>query len=178
MHELKPDVQAAITYDAVWALALAINTTLDDSTNVSGIRYGNKVFMDKIKQSLTKIAFDGASGYVNFDSRSGYINRIVDILHINGSMDDNLVGFFNGSGISISSHDTQIFIITTTLYRTETIHPSVATSFLLIILLQTTATLILHIVSTINDNTLQLRPQVQYLIISSSLDAIFGQLLP
>ena len=147
MHELTPDVQATITYDAVWALALAMNTTLDDSTNVSGIRYGNKAFMDKIKQSLAKIAFDGASGHINFDSRSGYINRIVDILHINGSMDDNLVGFFNGSGISITSHDTQIFI--NTMSRTETVHPSVATIFLLIILFLSTATLILHIVSTI-----------------------------
>ena len=148
-YELTPDVRAAIIYDAVWALALAINTTLDDSTDVSGIRYGNKVFMDKIKQSLAKIAFDGASGHIKFDSRSGYINRIVDILHINGSMDDNLVGFFNGSGISITSHDTQIFINTDTLSRTETVHPSVATIFLLIILLQSTATLILHIISTI-----------------------------
>ena len=149
VHELKPDVQAAITYDAVWALALAINTTLDDSTNVSSIRYGNKAFTDKIKQSLAKIAFDGASGHIKFDSRSGYINRIVDILHINSSMDDNLVGFFNGSGISITSHETQIFINTDTLSRTETVHPSVATIFLLIILLQSTATLILHIISTI-----------------------------
>ena len=149
VHELKPDVQAAITYDAVWALALAINTTLDDSTNVSSIRYGNKAFTDKIKQSLAKIAFDGASGHINFDSRSGYINRIVDILHINSSMNDNLVGFFNGSGISITNHDTQIFINTTTLYRTETVHPSVATIFLLIILFLSAATLILHIVSTI-----------------------------
>ena len=149
VYELTPDVRAAITYDAVWALALAINTTLDDSTDVSGIRYGNKVFMDKIKQSLAKIAFDGASGHIKFDSRSGYINRIVDILHINGSMDDNLVGFFNGSGISITSHDTQIFINTTTLSRTETVHSSVATIFLLIIILQSTATLILHIVSAI-----------------------------
>ena len=64
VHELTPGVRAAITYDAVWALALAINTTLDDSTDVSGIRYGNKVFMDKIKQSLAKIAFDGASGHI------------------------------------------------------------------------------------------------------------------
>ena len=149
VYELTPDVRAAITYDAVWALALAINTTLDDSTDVSGIRYGNKVFMDKIKQSLAKIAFDGASGHIKFDSRSGYVNRIVDILHINGSMDDNLVGFFNGSGISISSHDTKIFINAATLSRTETVHPSVATIFLLIILLQSTATLILHIISTI-----------------------------
>ena len=149
MHELTPDVRAAITYDAVWALALAINTTLDDSMNVSGIRYGNKAFTDKIKQSLAKIAFDGASGHINFDSRVGYVNRIVDILHINSSMDDNLFGFFNGRGISISSHDTQIFINISTLSRTETVHPSVATIFLLIILFLSTATLILHIISTI-----------------------------
>ena len=64
-------------------------------------------------------------------------------------MDDNLVGFFNGSGISITSHDTQIFINTTTLSRTETVHPSVATIFLFIVLLLSTAIVILHIVSTI-----------------------------
>ena len=64
-------------------------------------------------------------------------------------MDDNLVGFFNGSGISITSHNTQIFINTTTLSRTETVLPSVATIFLHIILFLSTATLILYIISTI-----------------------------
>jgi ABC-type branched-subunit amino acid transport system substrate-binding protein len=147
VHLLTPDVRAAITYDAVWALTLAINSTLESSTNISSIRYGNKVFTDRIKQSLGTIAFDGASGYINFDSRSGYVNRIVDILHINGSMNDNLVGFFNGRGISIT--DSQFFINTTTMSRTETVHPSVATIFLLIILFLSSAILLLHIVSMV-----------------------------
>ena len=149
---LAPDVRAAMIYDAVWALAMAINmtlTTLEGSINISIVRYGNKMFTDGIKQSLAKIAFNGTSGYIKFDSKSGYVNRIVDIVHINSSMDDNMVGFFMGRGISITNNDSQVFINTTTISRTETVHPAVAAIFLLIILFLIFATLVLHIVSTV-----------------------------
>ena len=152
VHLVTPDVRAAMTYDTVWAFAMAINmtlATLKGSINISSVQYGNKLFTDEIKQKLEKIAFNGASGFVNFDSRSGYTDRIVDIIHINGSMDNNLVGFFNGKGISIINNASQIFINTITMSRTETVHPSVATIFLLIVLILVSATLLLHIVSTV-----------------------------
>ena len=149
-RSITPDVRAAITYDAVWALAMAINMTLTTlKGSISNIRYGNKLFTDDMKQSLDKIEFHGASGFINFDSVSGYANRIVDMIHINSSMDDNLVGFLNGSGITITTSNSQIFINTTITSKTETVHPSVAAIFLFIILSLSTATLLLHILSTI-----------------------------
>ena len=151
-HSLTPDVRAAITYDAVWALTMAINTTLTNlkgSINISNVQYGNKIFANEIKRSLAKIAFNGASGYIKFDSMSGYVNRIVDIVHINSSIGVNVVGFFDGRGISITNNDSQIFINTTTISRTETVHPAVAAIFLLIILFLSSIALVLHIVSTV-----------------------------
>ena len=154
-HSVTPDVSAAITYDAVWALAIAMNmtiTTLKGSINLSSVQYGNKQFIDEMKRSLSKIEFHGASGYISFDNESGYTNRIVDIIHIHSSMDDNLVGFLSESGLKISSSNSQIFINTTIMSKTETVHPSVAAIFLFMILSLFTATLLLHILSTVKRN--------------------------
>ena len=76
MHSLSPNIQAAITYDAVWTLAMAINMTetsaLKSSVNINSFQYGNTNFTDQMKLSLDKIEFRGASGIINFDDEYGY----------------------------------------------------------------------------------------------------------
>ena len=66
MHTLSPNIQAAITYDAVWTLTMAINMTetsaLKGSVNINSFQYGNTNFTDQMKLSLDKIEFRGASG--------------------------------------------------------------------------------------------------------------------
>ena len=149
---ITPNIRATITYDTVWALVMAINmsvATFKDSINISSFRFGNKVFTDKIKQNLDKLKFAGTSGFIDFDSASGYTHRTVDIIHINSSMETNLVGFTSMGNISILTYDPQIFIDTNVTSKTEVIHPVVAVIFLLIILSLSTATLLLHILSTI-----------------------------
>ena len=59
-----PDGRMAITYDAVWGLAMAIHMTvitLKDSINSS---IPNKLFIDEMKW----IEFHGASGFISFDN--------------------------------------------------------------------------------------------------------------
>ena len=132
---------------------MAINmtaTTFNGSVSVSNFRFGNTVFTDEIKLNLDKTEFHGASGFINFTDGSGYTSRIVDIIHINGSL-GNLVGFFSGGEISIMTNNSQIFIktIATVMSRTEIVHPFVATLFLFIILSLSVGTLLLRIISTV-----------------------------
>ena len=151
MRSIEPNILAAITYDAVWALVMAINTTVNTfngSINISSFRFGNAMFTDEIRLNLDTIEFHGASGFINFTDGSGYTSRIVDIIHINGSM-GNLVGFLSGSEISMMTNNSQIFINTTVMSRTETVNSSVATLFLFTILSLSVGTLLLHILSTI-----------------------------
>ena len=149
---ITPNIWATITYDAVWALVMAINTsvvTFKDSINISSFRFGNKVFTDEIKLNLDKLRFAGTSGFIDFDSASGYTHRTVDIIYINRSMEANLVGFTDRGNISILIDDPQIFINTTVTSKFQTVHPSLAVIFLLIILSLSTATFLLHILSTV-----------------------------
>ena len=149
---ITPNIRAAITYDAVWALVMAINTsvaTFKDSINISSFQFGNKVFIDEIKRNLDKLKFASTSGFIDFDTTSGYTHRTVDIIHINNSMETNLVGFINRGNISILTDDPQIFIDTTVTSKTEVVHPSVAVIFLLVILSLSTVTFLLHILSTV-----------------------------
>ena len=131
---------------------MAINTsvaTFKDSINISSFRFGNQVFTDEIKRNLDKLKFAGASGFIDFDTTSGYTHRTVNIIHINSSMETNLVGFTNRGNISILTDDPQIFIDTNVTSKTEVAHPSVAVIFLLIILSLSTATFLLHVLSTV-----------------------------
>ena len=157
MHSLSPNVHAAITYDAVWALSMAINMTVTawkGAVNISNFRYGNTVFTDQVKLNLDKIEFNGASGFINFDSTYRYANRIVDIVHINHTLDANLVGYtkLNSGNISLLylTENSQIFVkFTPVVYKTEVVHPVVAAIFLFIVLSLSTATMLLHALSTV-----------------------------
>ena len=146
---ISPSIWATLTYDAVWALVLAINMSTVGFTNSSSLSYGTEQFTDEIKHSLEQIQFAGASGFINFDSTSGYTHRTVDIYHINSSMGVTLVGVTDGGSISILTNDPQIFISTNLTSKIKTVHPSVAALFLLIILTLFLATFLLHILSTI-----------------------------
>ena len=138
-----PSIWATITYDAVWALVLALNM----STINGSFHCGNEMFTKDIKDCLDvdKIKFDGVSGNIEFDSATGYTPRIVDI-----SIGVNVVGFSSRGNISILTDNPRIFINTTVITTTETVHLSVSILFLFIILILSTATFLLHILSTIN----------------------------
>ena len=151
---VSPSIWATITYDAVWAFALAMNmSTVTDYTSslTNTVSYGTVKFTDKISQNLEQIEFTGVSGNINFDSSSRYTHRTVDIIHINNSGHTSTVGIFDKGSITILIDSHQIFINTSNsiIITFVSIHPSVAAIFLVIILMLFAATLLLHILSTV-----------------------------
>ena len=152
---VSPSIWATIAYDAVWALALAMNmstvtncTSLTSVANTVTVSRGTVKFTDKISQNLKQIEFTGASGSINFDSSSGYMHRTVNIIHINNSGHTLIVGIIDRESIAILTDSPQIFI-NNTIIAFVSIHPSVAAIFLVIILTLFAATLLLHILSTV-----------------------------
>ena len=147
---ISPNIWATTTYDAVWALVLALNMstiTFNNSVNINSLQLGNRVFADKMKHSLDNIKFRGISGDISFDSTTGFTHRPVDIFHINKTMDANLVGFFSQGKLTISTGNFDIFINTTHNVIIETVQVPVALLFLLLILGLFLATVSLHIIS-------------------------------
>ena len=151
---VSPSIWATITYDAIWALVLAMNMStvitrgLD---NPNCLPFGTEKFTNEINRNLEQIEFNGASGYISFDSASGYTHRTVDIIHINNSLGRTVVGLTDGENISILVDGPDIFINTDDVItlRLVTIHESVAAIFLITILTLFVATLLLHILSTV-----------------------------
>jgi gamma-aminobutyric acid type B receptor len=151
---ISPSIWATITYDAVWALVLAMNmSTVITRTprNTNSLSFGIAKFTDEINQNLEQNEFAGASGYIRFDSASGYTHRTVDIIHINNSIGRTVVGFADGGSISIlvdSPHNI-IFINTDNIITSITIHTSVAAIFLIFILTLFVAAFLIHILSIV-----------------------------
>ena len=147
-------ISAAVTYDAVWALIVAINMTVGNSFNdslshdLNCVRFGNEDFADKVRHNFEDLMFSGMSGPIKFDSKTGFSRRDIEINYVNSSMLASLVGVFSNGNISILTSDPmQVFIQTT--YRVETVKLPVALLCFFLILFLCLATLVIHIFTTV-----------------------------
>ena len=73
---LKPSQYGPLVYDAVWALALALNHSLN---NLSNYRYGMPLVTNSIAETLLATPFYGISGYIAFDANERFVKRTIDI---------------------------------------------------------------------------------------------------
>ena len=75
---LQTSPYAPVVYDAVWALALALNQSLDN-VNLTGYKYGMPEISSVISDNLLMRSFEGVSGYITFKTESRFANRAIDI---------------------------------------------------------------------------------------------------
>ena len=73
---LQPSQYGAVVYDAVWALTLALNKSLE---NLTDYKIGMPQITDIISNDLLKQYFEGVSGYISFKPDSRFANRAIDI---------------------------------------------------------------------------------------------------
>ena len=100
-------VWASPYYDSVWALALALNASLEDlkMMNFSLIDYrsGNPNITNIIAQRVYELDFEGISGRMNFDRNTGFSDRALLVTQfINGSTKQ--VGFYSSGNFVIYSN--------------------------------------------------------------------------
>ena len=70
---------AAVVFDEVWAMALALNNS---NVDLSNYRYGQKEMTSVIRNEVYKLDFEGVSGLINFDNATGFSTRGSDIFQI------------------------------------------------------------------------------------------------
>ena len=93
-----PSVWAPPYFDAVWALAFAINNSLEllgDKLNLSitDYRYGNVAATDIIREQVLNLDFEGISGRIKFQNDTGFVPRGINFYCIdNNSLV--LVGYY------------------------------------------------------------------------------------
>lgn len=114
---------AAAFYDAVWALALGFNDSLEElqRNNLSLEMYAraNPNITSIIKKSILNLKFNGMSGLINFKQSDGYTRRAVEFYQINNKVSTLVASYSNERGIIqlpntsaeyIESSFTDIFI--------------------------------------------------------------------
>ena len=94
---------AAAFYDAVWALALGFNNSLEElqQNNLSLEMYAqaNPNITRIIKKSLFNIKFNGMSGLINFRQSDGYTCRAVEFYQVNSKVSTLVASYSNERGI-------------------------------------------------------------------------------
>ena len=91
-----PSVWAGPVYDAVWALALALNNSL---VNLTGYQHGQSDITRVIRSHIHKVAFEGISGRVKFDHETGFVNRTVCIYQLFG-VQEYFIAYYDGENIT------------------------------------------------------------------------------
>ena len=88
-----------VFYDAVWAYAMALHKSIpslrDINQNLSTISIYWTNASEVIRDSMYKIQFQGASGWISFDNETGHASTVVDILQVSNEGQAVLVGYYN-----------------------------------------------------------------------------------
>ena len=155
MHEYK--VNSTLTewargfYDAVWSLALALNSSLIElDVNLTQTVTGSKVLAQTIAKHMLSVDFQGISGRVKFDNKTG--SNIAGELNVYQFVEEKsstLIGFHVSGTLTMLNTTTPIFIESTFGDKRVQVSIAIAVPFLIV----TVATLIvavpIHIINIV-----------------------------
>ena len=98
--KLVPNVFASSYHDAVWALGLALNNSIEplNKINLTLSEYGlgHRAATDIIRQELLEFDFMGVSGRIKFNNETGYVRRDIAFCQVMNKT-QNFVALYNGS---------------------------------------------------------------------------------
>ena len=93
-------------YDGVWALALALNSSLgeleDKNINFTNeSRYRQNEITEIIRKHLLEVDFEGITGRIRFDNETGFVSKTMDLYQYNDSGVSKRIGFFRSGELTI-----------------------------------------------------------------------------
>ena len=101
---LSPSIWAAVVFDEVWALALALNNS---NVDLSKYQYGQKQMTSTIRNEVYKLDFEGVSGLINFDNATGCSTRGARVFQVLAARQVEIASY-NGRNIVNSGNGTFI----------------------------------------------------------------------
>lgn len=122
-----------LLYDSVWAFALALNNSLEvlDEKGISlaEYKYGMPEVSDVISREMSKLEFNGVSGYVNF-GEDGFSTRPIEIFQVIGKGEPMLFAqYFLGNFTIVNTSNAEIIDDSFFLVTRPTIHVAVSIIF-------------------------------------------------
>lgn len=99
----EPDIYAPTVYDAVWAMALAL-----DSSG-SAFHHNERNATDNIQMAIHQLDFEGVSGHVQFNISTGFSSRSIAIEQVFGG-EARTVAYSEGQAINFTMSSNPDFI--------------------------------------------------------------------
>ena len=147
---LMPTDWGAPLYDAVWAVALAMNKSLqtleEGNLSLANYRRGNPQTTYRILNETYSLDFKGVSGQINFDPNSGFGGRLIDIHQVVGGSVEHVANSINGNITIFGAVD---FVEGSFAERAITVELPLAIVFLVVIIVLLLTVSVTHAVSTI-----------------------------
>ena len=156
---LKPNFSGTFYFDSVWAMALAINNSIDElrsqGIELADFQYEQNQITDSIGEQLLHLSFEGVSGFIKFDNVTGFVSRGIDILQLQQN-ELKLLLYFNGTDLTVIGKNATLYAIEDNFNRFGTLQ-KVPAYMCVICLVITTFVLILiasfHFVSVLYRNS-------------------------
>lgn len=146
---IEPSFWAASFFDAVWSMALALNTSIE-KRDIMSFKPCNRA--DFLRESLLEQNFSGLSGRIMYNHSSGYVIRNVNVYQIDSNQHMNLIAFYAKLSDSIVLTSANGKFINGTFRTESTIYAvplAVGSIFLSITVACFIMTLILHILTIV-----------------------------
>ena len=139
-------------YDAVWSLAYALNSSLDEVTiNLTQIKTGSNSLAQTISKQMVNLDFQGVSARIHFDNETGYnTETTVNIYQYDLTIGVyTRVGVYNSSGLSFFPETNPTFINALFEERLVQVSRAVAAVLITLTILILPVTLILQILNIV-----------------------------
>ena len=139
-------------YDAVWSLAFALNSSLEElDVNLTQINTGSNLLARSISKHMVNLNFQGISGRINFDNETGYNTETTVNLY---QYDLNVgvytrVGVYNSCGQTLFPEKNPSFISAVFEVRFVQVSGAVVAILITLTILILPVTLILQILNII-----------------------------
>ena len=143
VYDVDAEDYAVSYYDATWALALALNASLDQISLVN-YKHSQPHVTDVIRQHLRQLAFQGLMGRIAFRCTTHDSSAPLNIHQYIGGKDV-LFGGYNGTDLEIYTDEAK-FVSETFLRRVIGVHTAATTIVTIFVAILTLATFFLHTV--------------------------------
>ena len=147
-------VYVKLMYDSVWAMALALNSSLETlqekNMSLTNYTYGQSSATEVILEHLYRqVEFNGLSGRTSFESSSGFTKRSSYYLQYrNGS--SVIAGVYSPSTASLSNLSLELVLDKETVV--ESVSFSEAICFIVVVIVTSFLVAFLHILNTVYEN--------------------------
>jgi len=146
---------AALAYDAVWSMALALNSSLEilqeKNLSLSNYTYGQSAVTQVILEQFYQLDFQGVSGNISFNDKTGFTYHQVFYTEYKSNQSSRIGLYDERFGVLpiANSDDPPVFIENDFEIDTLNVELGVAVIFLLVVVITGVLVAFIHILNTV-----------------------------